>query len=73
MAQTLPNKTVPIPPFTREMGIHRLIFTFKQEAHKAEWSQDEIDLVIDEAITRDFEYFITTINTYCNGKEEKEI
>jgi hypothetical protein len=47
-----------------------IMAVFKRQAKKEGWSQDEIDSVLIEAKSRDYNHLLATIENHCEPKEE---
>lgn len=45
---------------------------WRRQAVKEGWSKDEIDAVLDEAKSGDYEHLLTTIINHCESKNEEE-
>ena len=43
---------------------------FRKQARKEGWSQDEIDTVLTEAKSGDYNYLLATIENHCEPKDE---
>jgi len=43
---------------------------FKRQAKHEGWSQEEIDLVLDEAKSSDYNYLLATISNHCEAVDE---
>lgn len=44
---------------------HALMGAFKKQALREEWSKDEIKIVLDEAMSSDYNHLIGTLDSYC--------
>lgn len=42
-----------------------LMAAFKQQARREDWSKDEIDAVLDEAKSGDYNHLLTTLQSHC--------
>jgi len=49
-----------------------IMAVFKRQAKKENWSQEEIDRVLDEAKSRDYNHLLGTIENHCESKNENE-
>lgn len=62
----LVNKTVP----TTLVGVNGNAFAimghFQREARRAGWTKEEIDLVLTEAKSSDYDHLLSTIMEYCD-------
>lgn len=45
---------------------------FSRQARREGWTQEEIDLVLEEAQSGDYDHLLSTIMTYCEPKDEDE-
>lgn len=45
---------------------------FQRQAKKEGWNVEEIEQVMDEAKSRDYNYLLATIENHCEPKKEKE-
>ena len=43
---------------------------FQRQAKREGWSQDEIDKVLTEAKSKDYNYLLATIENHCEPKED---
>lgn len=43
---------------------------FQQQAKREGWTQEEIDLVLTEAKSRDYNHLLATIENHCELKDE---
>ena len=46
---------------------------FKRQAKKEGWSEDEIDKVLDEAKSGDYNYLLATIINHCEAEEKEHV
>ncbi len=45
---------------------------FSRQARREGWTQEEIDLVLEEAKSGDYDHLLSTIMTYCEPQDEDE-
>ena len=45
---------------------------FRRQAKKEGWSQEDIDMVMIEAKSRDYVHLLATIENHCEPKDEEE-
>lgn len=45
---------------------------FRRQARREGWSEQEIETVIEEAMSGDYNHLLSTIMTYCEPKDEEE-
>ena len=61
----LVNKTVPTTLDGVNGNAFALMGHFQKEARRAGWSKEEIDLVLNEARSSDYDHLVQTLITYC--------
>ena len=44
-----------------------LMGAFSQQARREKWTKEEINLVLDEAKSKDYNYLICTLNSFCHS------
>ena len=49
-----------------------IMAVFRRQAKKEGWSQEEIDMVMTEAKSRDYVHLLATIENHCEPKDEEE-
>ena len=49
-----------------------LMGAFRKQARKEGWSQSEIDEVLKEAMTKDYNHLLATLMDYCESPESTE-
>ena len=59
------NKTVNLDLTTIDSNIFVIFGSFTRAARKAKWKQTEIDIVLEEAKSGDYNHAIATISDYC--------
>ena len=45
---------------------------FRRQARREGWSEQEIETVIEEAMSGDYNHLLSTIMTYCEPKDPEE-
>ncbi len=45
---------------------------FSRQARREGWTHEEIDLVLEEAKSGDYDHLLSTIMTYCEPQDEHE-
>ena len=45
---------------------------FSRQARREGWTQEEIDSVLEEAQSGDYDHLLSTIMTYCEPQDEEE-
>ena len=49
-----------------------LMGIFRRQAKKEGWSNEEIDLVLEDAMSDDYNHLLTTIMTYCEPRDSED-
>ncbi|MCA0349561.1 MAG: hypothetical protein LCH35_09915 [Bacteroidetes bacterium] len=49
-----------------------ILGVFSRQARREGWTQEEIDLVLEEAKSGDYDHLLSTIMTYCEPQDEDE-
>jgi hypothetical protein len=57
----LPNKKVKLELVGLDGNAFALMGAFQQQAHKEKWTKEEIDLVLDECCSGDYDHLLTTL------------
>lgn len=66
------NKTVNLNLIGVNGNAFMIMGVFKRQAKKEGWTQEEIDSVLTEAKSSDYNYLLTTIENHCEPKSENE-
>ncbi len=66
----LVNKTVNLDLVGTDGNAFAIMGAFKRQAKKEGWSEDEINAVLDEAKSGDYNHLLATIINYCKTKDE---
>ena len=66
------NKTVNLNLIGVNGNAFMVMGVFQRQAKKEGWTQEEIDSVLTEAKSSDYNYLITTIENHCEPKNENE-
>ena len=61
------NKTVNLTLAGLDGNAFSLMGAFSRQARSEGWSKEEIDKVLKEAMSGDYNHLITTLDTYCDG------
>ena len=61
------NKTVNLSLVGQDGNAFNLMGLFQRQARKEEWTKEEIDCVLDECKTGDYNHLLVTLMEYCNG------
>lgn len=61
----LVNKTVKLDLVGTDGNAYSIMGNFQKAARKQGWSKDVIDLVINESMSRDYNYLLATIQNHC--------
>ena len=61
------NKSVVLDLVGTDSNAFSVMGNFKQAARRQGWTKEEIDLVLDEATTSDYDHLLATIINHCDG------
>jgi len=64
--QKLVNKTIKLQLVGLNGNAFNLMGQFQRQARKEGWSSEEINLVLDECRSGDYDHLIGTLIEYCN-------
>jgi hypothetical protein len=64
------NKTINLNLVGVNGNAFMIMGVFRKQAQKEGWSQDEIDTVLTEAKSGDYNYLLVTIGNHCEPKDE---
>jgi hypothetical protein len=64
------NKTVNLDLIGKDGNAYMIMGLFGAQAKKEGWSRKEIDAVIEEAKSKDYNHLLMTIQNHCEVKEE---
>jgi len=64
------NKSVNLELIGVNGNAFMIMGVFQRQAKKEGWTQDEIDLVLKEAKSGDYDHLLATIINYCEPKDE---
>ena len=64
------NKTVNLDLVGVNGNAFAIMGVFKKQAHREGWTQEEIDTVLTEAKSGDYNYLLATISNHCEAKDE---
>ena len=64
------NKTVNLDLTTIDSNIFAIMGAFSRQARREKWTQQEIDAVLEEAKSGDYDYAIATICEYCDPEDD---
>lgn len=70
MKNLLVNKTVDLDLVGVDGNAHSIIGAFQHAARKENWSEQEIELVVNEAQSSSYDHLLCTILDHCNEPEE---
>ncbi|WP_396146049.1 hypothetical protein [Flavobacterium sp.] len=65
MSKKLVDKTVNLDLVGVDGNAYVIMASFKRQATKEGWSTKEIDLVLEEAQSKDYNHLLSTILDYC--------
>lgn len=66
------NKTVNLNLVGVDGNAYAILATFTRQARKEKWSEAEIELVIEEAQSKDYDHLLNTIMNHCQVKEDED-
>ena len=66
------QKTINLDLVDTNGNVFVIMDVFKRQAHKEGWSQNEIDTVLSEAKSGDYKHLLTTLENYCEPKDERD-
>lgn len=66
------NKTVNLELVGVNGNAFMIMGVFQRQAQKEDWSQEEIDLVLEEAKSNDYNHLLATIENHCEPKDEND-
>ncbi|HCQ14356.1 hypothetical protein [Flavobacterium sp.] len=66
------GKTVNLELIGVDGNAYAIMGVFSRQARREGWSQDEIDQVLEEAQSGDYDHLLSTIMTYCEPQDEEE-
>lgn len=64
------NKTVNLDLTTIDANIFAIFGAFSRQARREQWTQQEIDAVLEEAKSGDYNHAIATISEYCLPEDD---
>ena len=65
MSKKLVDKTVNLDLVGVDGNAYAIMASFKRQATKEGWSTNEIELVLEEAQSKDYNHLLSTILDYC--------
>lgn len=66
------GKTLDLELVGVDGNAYAVMGVFSRQARREGWTQEEIDLVLEEAQSGDYNHLLCTIMTYCEPKDEEE-
>ena len=69
----LVNKKVPTTLVGVNGNAYAIMGHFQKEARRNKWTQEEINLVLDEAKSGDYNHLLATIMDYCEEPGDDEL
>lgn len=67
--EQLVNKTVNLNLVGVDGNAHFIMAAFKIQARKEEWTEEEINLVLEEAQSKNYDHLLNTIQNHCEPIE----
>lgn len=64
------NKTVNLSLVGVDGNAYAIMGAFTRQARKEKWSETEIELVLEEAQSNDYNHLLNTIQNHCEEKDE---
>ena len=64
------DKTVNLDLVGVDGNVFMIMGVFRRQAEKEDWTQEEIDAVLTEAKSRDYNYLLATIENHCESKDD---
>jgi len=65
------DKTVNLDLVGTNGNAFAIMGVFQRQAKREGWTQNEIDAVLKEAKSRDYNYLLATIENHCEAKEDE--
>jgi hypothetical protein len=72
MTNTLPNKTVKLELVGLDGNAFSLMGAFSRQARREKWTKEEIDLVLKECQSGDYNHLLCTLSSVCESPDEDE-
>lgn len=66
------GKTVNLELVGVDGNAYAVMGVFSRQARREGWTQEEIDSVLEEAQSGDYDHLLSTIMTYCEPQDEDE-
>lgn len=66
------NKTISLDLTTIDGNAYALLAAFRRQARKEGWAKEEIDEVIAEAKSVDYDYLAGTLAAHCESSSDEE-
>ncbi|MGC4129270.1 MAG: hypothetical protein QM564_06855 [Bergeyella sp.] len=66
------GKTVNLELVGIDGNAFAIMGAFRRQAVRENWTQEEIDLVLEEAQSGDYDHLLATIMTYCEPEDDNE-
>ena len=64
------NKQVTLNLVGLDGNAFALMGAFQKQARKEKWTKDEIQTVLDECTSGDYDHLLATLFTYCKSEED---
>ena len=68
--EKLVDKTVNLNLVGVNGDAFHIMGVFRRHAKKEDWTEEEINTVLDEAMTGDYDHLLTTIDNHCEYKDD---
>lgn len=66
------NKKVNLTLVGQDGNTFNLMGLFQRQARREHWTQEEVDCVLDECRSFDYDYLLVTLMEYCEEQDEEE-
>lgn len=66
------GKTVDLELVGVDGNAYAIMGVFSRQARREGWTQEEIDQVLEEAQSGDYDHLLATIMTYCEPQDHQE-
>jgi hypothetical protein len=67
-----PEKTITLEPLGLDSNAFALLGAFQKQARREKWTKEEIDYVMTEAQSGDYNHLLNTLMDYCESPEMSE-
>lgn len=71
--KNLVSKTIQLNLVGINSNAFSILNAFQRQAHRKGWTDEEIDLVLAEAKTRDYEHLLAVIINHCENVDDENL